>query len=82
LGNLGTEGMIILKWIFGEVQCEDVDWIQPASDMAQWQTFMTLVRISERENEMLCYGIRRLYVFFKANVCMAFLVPHLCRASL
>ena len=30
LGDPGVDGRIILRWIFQEVECEDMDWIDLA----------------------------------------------------
>jgi hypothetical protein len=41
LGDLDTDGRIILNWILKETGCDCVDWIQVAHDRVQWRASMT-----------------------------------------
>jgi len=41
MGNIGLDGSIILKLISELVGCENVDWIQLASDWVQWLVLWT-----------------------------------------
>jgi len=36
LGDPGVDGRIILKWIFREVGCGGVGWIELAQDRDRW----------------------------------------------
>jgi len=40
LGRPGVDGRIILRWIFREVGCRGVDWIELAQDKDRWQALL------------------------------------------
>jgi hypothetical protein len=43
LGDPGVEGRIILRWIFKEVGCGDMDWIELAQDRERWRALVNAV---------------------------------------
>jgi len=43
LGDPGVDGRVILKWIFREVGCVGVDWIELAQDRDRWQALLNAV---------------------------------------
>jgi hypothetical protein len=42
-GNLAVDGKIILKWIIGKWEGEDVCWIHRAQERNQWRTSVNSV---------------------------------------
>ena len=43
LGDEGIEGRIILRWIFREVGCRGMDWIELAQDRDRWRALVDVV---------------------------------------
>jgi len=39
----GVDGRIMLRWIFREVGCRGMDWIELAQDKDRWQDLMNAV---------------------------------------
>jgi len=40
-GDLGVDGRIILRWIFQEAGCGDMDWIEVAQDRDRWRSLVS-----------------------------------------
>ena len=38
-----VDGSIILRWIFQEVDCGDMDWLELAQDRVRWQAHVIAV---------------------------------------
>ena len=45
LGDPGVDGRIILRWIFKEVGCKGMDWIDLTQDRDRWRAFVNAVKI-------------------------------------
>jgi len=43
LGDSGINGRIILRWIFREVGCGRMDWIELAQDRNRWRALVKAV---------------------------------------
>jgi len=43
LGDPGIDGRIILRWIFQEVGCGGMDWIELAQDRDRWRALVTAI---------------------------------------
>jgi len=43
LEDPGVDGRIILRWIFQEVGCGDMDWINLAQDRYRWRALVNAV---------------------------------------
>ena len=43
LENPGVDGRIILRWIFQEVRCGGVNWIELAQDRDRWRDLVNAV---------------------------------------
>jgi len=43
LGEPGIDGRIILRWIFQEVRCGVMDWIELAQDRDIWRSLVVAV---------------------------------------
>jgi hypothetical protein len=43
LGDLGVDGMIILRWIFRKWDVTVMDWIELAQDRDRWRELVTAV---------------------------------------
>jgi hypothetical protein len=41
LGDPGVDGRIILRWIFQEVGCGSMDWIELARDRERWRALVS-----------------------------------------
>jgi hypothetical protein len=44
LGDPGVDGRIILRWIFREVGCGGMNWIELAQDRDRWRAVVNAVR--------------------------------------
>jgi hypothetical protein len=42
-GDPGVDGRIILRWIFTEVDCGIMDWIELAPDRDRWRALVNAV---------------------------------------
>ena len=45
LGDSGLDGRIILRWIFREVGCRSMDWVDLAQDKDMWWALVNAVII-------------------------------------
>ena len=43
LGDPNVDGWIILRWIFQEVGCGSMDWIDLAQDRGRWRALVSTV---------------------------------------